>query len=150
MSLMRKKDELFPSFPSFFDDFLGRDLFNWNQSHFSSTGTTVPAVNIRETADAFEVEMASPGMRKEDFHIQLDENTLKISSQKQSVTEDKKDEHYSRREFSYQSFERTFVLPKDVVNEEGIQARYENGLLHLTIPKREEVKQKAPRLISIQ
>jgi HSP20 family protein len=140
---------MFPGFPNFFDDFLGRDLFNWNQSNFSSTSTTVPAVNIRETEDNFEVEMASPGMNKKDFNIRLDGNTLTISSAKENNQEETK-ENYSRREFSYQSFQRTFVLPKDVVDEERISAQYENGLLKLWIPKKEEAKQKGPRLIEIQ
>ncbi|KQS27000.1 Hsp20/alpha crystallin family protein [Dyadobacter sp. Leaf189] len=149
MSLIRKNRDTFPVFPSFFDDFLSRDLFNWNQSNYSSTSTTIPAVNIRETDDNFEVEMASPGMDKKDFNIRLDGNTLTISSVKEQNQEDNKD-NYSRREFSYQSFQRTFVLPKDVVDEDRISAQYENGLLKLWIPKREEAKQKGPRLIEIQ
>ncbi|WP_031527373.1 Hsp20/alpha crystallin family protein [Dyadobacter crusticola] len=149
MSLIRKNRDTFPVLPSFFDDFLSRDLFNWNQSNYSSTSTTIPAVNIRETEDNFEVEMASPGMDKKDFNIRLDGNTLTISSAKEHKQEENK-ENYSRREFSYQSFQRSFVLPKDVVDEDRISAQYENGLLKLWIPKREEAKQKGPRLIEIQ
>jgi HSP20 family protein len=145
MSLIKRNRN---SFPALFDDFLGRELFNWDNSHFSSTQTTVPSINIKESAESFEVEVAAPGMDKKDFKIQLDNNMLTISSSKEH-NEEKKDEGYSRREFSYQSFQRSFILPKDVVNDEGIAARYENGLLHLTIPKKEEVKQKGPRLIEI-
>jgi HSP20 family protein len=149
MSLIRRNRDMFPAIPALFDDFLSRDLFNWNQSNFSSTSTTIPAANIRETEDNFEVELASPGMDKKDFNVSLDGNTLTISSVKENDQEDKND-NYSRREFSYQSFQRTFVLPKDVVDEERISAQYENGLLKLVIPKREEAKQKGPRLIEIQ
>lgn len=148
MSLIRKNRDMFPVFPALFDDFLSRDLFNWNQSNFSSTSTTVPAVNIRESEDHFEVEMASPGMDKKDFNIRLDGNALTISSTKEHNQEENK-ENYSRKEFSYQSFQRTFVLPKDVVDEDRISAQYENGLLKLVIPKKEEAKQKGPRLIEI-
>ena len=148
MSLIRRKGLVPGSFPALFDDFFGRELFNWDNSNFSSTSTTVPSVNIRETEDNFEVEMAAPGMQKNDFKISLEGNTLYISSQKQH-DEEKKEEGYTRREFSYQSFQRSFVLPKDVVDDEGISARYENGLLNLTIPKKEEAKQKGPRLIEI-
>lgn len=149
MSLIRKNRDMFPAFPTLFDDFLSRDLFNWNQSNFSSTSTTIPAANIRETEDHFEVELASPGMDKKDFNVSLDSNTLTISSVRENNNEEK-NENYSRREFSYQSFQRTFVLPKDVVDEDRISAQYENGLLKLVIPKKEEAKQKGPRMIEIQ
>lgn len=145
MSLVKSNS---PSFPTLFDDLFSRELFNWNNSNFSSTSTTVPSVNIKETDDSFEVEMAAPGMEKKDFKIALEGNTLTIASQKQR-SEEKKEEGYSRREFSYQSFQRSFVLPRDVVDDSKIAARYENGLLHLTIPKLEEARKKAPRLIEI-
>jgi HSP20 family protein len=150
MSLVKKTNDQFPSFSGFFDDLFNRDVFNWGLSNYSSTNTTIPAVNIKETNDHFEVEVAAPGMRKEDFRVQLDGNTLSIYSEKQQLNkEDTNDERYTRREFSYQSFQRTFVLPKDVVDEDRIQAKYENGLLKLQIPKREEAKKKGPRLINI-
>jgi HSP20 family protein len=148
MSLIKRNGLLPDTFPALFDDFFGRELFNWGNNNYSSTRTTVPSVNIRESNDNFEVEVAAPGMQKNDFQIQLDGNTLTISSQKQD-NQEKTEEGYTRKEFSYQSFQRSFLLPKDVVNDEGIVARYENGLLMLTIPKKDEVKQKPPRLIEI-
>lgn len=132
----------------FFDDVFGRELFNWERNNFSRTSTTLPSVNIRETADHFEVEVAAPGMDKNDFSIALEGNLLTISSTKEQ-NESVQEGAYTRREFSYQSFQRSFELPKDVVDEDQISARYENGLLLLTIPKKEEAKQKPPRLISI-
>lgn len=134
--------------PSILDDFFNRDLFNWG-SDAINTGNSLPKVNIKETAEAFEVEMAAPGMNKTDFKIELDGNMLSISSEKQNNQEQKEGENYSRREFSYQSFYRTFHLPKDVVDADRINAKYENGLLCLTIPKKEEAKQKPARLIDI-
>jgi HSP20 family protein len=148
MTLMKNNANGFPAFPSLFDDLFSRDLFNWGNNHYSATRTTVPSVNIRETADSFEVEMAAPGMEKKDFSITLDGSLLTISSQKQSEENDEKD-GYSRREFSYQSFSRNFQLSKDVVKAEDIRARYENGLLLLTIPKQEHARQQAPRQIAI-
>lgn len=148
MSLIKRNGQLPTTFPALFDDFFGRELFNWSNTNYSATSTTVPSVNIRETGDNFEVEMAAPGMDKQDFKIELDGNTLTISSKKEH-NQQSEQEGYSRREFSYQSFQRSFVLPKDVVDVEQITAKYENGLLHLTIPKQEKAKQKAPRLIEI-
>jgi HSP20 family protein len=104
---------------------------------------------VKETADSYEVEMAAPGMNKEDFKIELDNNTLTISSETKSENEEKDGERYARKEFSYQSFQRSFQLAKEVVDSDNIQARYENGVLKLSIPKREEVKQKPSRLINI-
>jgi len=148
MSLIKRNANTLPGFPSLFDDFFSREFFNWGNSNFSSTSTTVPSVNIKETADSYEVEVAAPGMDKKDFNITLDGNTLTISSARQQ-TQEKKEPNYTRREFSYQSFQRSFELPKNVVDEDKINARYDNGLLHLVIPKREDAKQKAPRMIEI-
>ena len=135
--------------PSLFNDTFTNDFFNWGLGNYSNTNTSLPAVNIRENADAFEVEMAAPGMTKEDFKIELDNNMLTISSEKKTRNEEKDGDRYTRREFSYQSFQRSFQLPKDVVDAEKIQARYDNGLLHLVIPKKEEVKKRPPRTIQI-
>jgi len=132
----------------FFDDILGRDFFNWENNNFSTTSTTLPSVNIKETEDNYEVEVAAPGLDKNDFKITLDGNLLNISSVKEHE-QTTGDENYSRREFSYQSFQRSFELPKNVVDEDKINARYENGLLLLSIPKREEAKQRPPRMIEI-
>ena len=135
---------------SLFDDLFSRDLMNWGLNNNSTTNTTIPAVNIRETKESFDVELAAPGMRKEDFKVELDGNQLTISSERRSEEQEQtEDNRYTKREFSYQSFQRTFQLPKDVVDSDKIEARYENGLLHLVIPKKEEAKQKPPRMIQI-
>ena len=150
MSLIRRNGNLFSSFPSVFnDDFLTRDLFNWGLSNNSMTGTTIPAVNIKENAESFQVEMAAPGMTKDDFKIELEGNVLTITSEKNLENEVDEGEKYSRKEFSYQSFQRTFTLSKEVVDDDKIEAKYQNGVLHLTIPKKEEAKKKPPRMIQI-
>lgn len=148
MSLIKRNGNSVPSIPALFDDFFSRELFNWGNTNFSSTNTTVPAINIREKEDHFEVEVAAPGMEKKDFNITLEGNVLMISSAKQH-TDEKKEENYTRREFSYQSFQRSLELPKGIVDGEKIKANYENGLLHLAIPKKEEAKRKAPKKIEI-
>lgn len=149
MTLVKRNGSLLNPLPTLFDDFFNRDLFNWNNFNFSDTNTTIPAVNIKETAENYEVEVAAPGMTKKDFKVELDGNSLTISSEKSNQKEEREDERYSRKEFSYQSFQRTFNLQKDVVDIDKIEAKYENGLLHLLIPKKEEAKQKPPRLIQI-
>lgn len=149
MTIVKRNGNLLNHFPTLFDDFLNRDIFNWGLTNFSDTNTTIPAVNIKETTDDYEVEVAAPGMTKKDFKVQLEGNMLTISSERTTGKEEKDDVRYSSREFSYQSFSRTFTLQKDVVDTEKIQAKYEDGILHLLIPKKEHAKQKQPRLIEI-
>ncbi|MCW3115559.1 MAG: heat-shock protein [Segetibacter sp.] len=149
MTLAKRNGNLINSLPGLFDDFLSKDLFDWGSSNFSMTGTTIPAVNVKETAESFEVEMAAPGMKKEDFKVELNNNILSISSEQKQEHEEKNNERFTRKEFSYQSFHRSFQLSREAVDADNIQAKYENGVLHLTIPKREEVKQKPSRLINI-
>lgn len=149
MSIVKRNNDLFSMMPLFFNDPITKDLWNWGMNNSSSTNTTIPAVNIKETPDHFDVEMAAPGMSKDDFRVELDGNILTITSDKKTQNEEKENEHYTTREFSYQSFQRTFELSKDVVDVDKIGAKYENGLLHLTIPKKEEAKQKPPRMIQI-
>jgi len=149
MTLVKRNGSFLNPLPMLFDDFFNRDLFGWSNSNFSNTNTTMPAVNIKETAENYEVEVAAPGMSKNDFKVELDGNVLTISSERTSKNEENDYERYARKEFSYQSFQRTFTLQKDVVDIDKIQAKYENGLLHLLIPKKEEAKQKPPKLIHI-
>jgi HSP20 family protein len=135
--------------PTLFSDFFTRDLMNWNAENPMGSNTMLPAVNIKETEDNFEVEMAAPGFNKDDFKIELDGNILTISVEKEQEDEQKEGERYTRREFRYQTFSRSFQLPKDVVDEDKIEAKYENGVLRLVIPKKEQAKQKARRMINI-
>lgn len=150
MNIIKRNGNSMNQWPLLFDDFFNRDFFDWGLSNYSDTNTSIPKVNVKETKDNFEVEVAAPGMNKNDFKIQLDGNLLSISSEKSDRREENnEDEKYSRKEFSYQSFQRTFTLPKNVVDADKIEAKYENGLLHLVIPKKEEAKQKPPKQIQI-
>ncbi len=112
-----------------------------------NTGITLPKVNIKETADAFEVEMAVPGLKKSDFQLELDNKVLSISSEISQKNESK-EENFTRREFGYSSFKRTFTLPESV-NDEAISATYNEGILRISLPKKEEAKQKPSRSIKI-
>ena len=144
MSLVRFND----SIPSFLDEFFGGDIFD-STSSTNKIGNSLPAVNIQETKDNFKVQVAAPGMKKDDFDIELNNNILVISSERKSEEEDKsEDGNYTRREFNYTSFRRTFTLP-DSVDSEKIQAKYTEGVLNLEIPKREEAKEKPKRKIKI-
>lgn len=149
MTIVKRNGNLQSHFPTLFDDLFNRDIFNWGLSNYSDTNTTIPAVNIKESAENYEVEVAAPGMTKKDFTVQLDGNMLTISSERASQKEGNEEVRYTTREFSYQSFSRTFNLLKDVVDTEKIAAKYEDGVLHLLIPKKENAKQKQPKLIEI-
>jgi len=100
--------------------------------------TKTPAVNIAETENAFEIELAVPGLKKEDFKINLDKNVLSVSAEKkaENVEEGKK---YSKREYSYTSFVRSFTLP-EVADQAKIEAEYTDGILKLNVAKKEEAK----------
>lgn len=136
----------FPMMSNWLDDLFNRDLPSVFTSNFN-TGITLPKVNIKETADAFIVDMAVPGLKKSDFHLDLDNQTLSISTELKEENEHK-EENYTRREFGYSSFKRTFNLPESV-NDEEINATYTNGILSILLPKKEEAKQKPPRSIKI-
>lgn len=149
MTFLKRNGNLQNQFPTLFDDFLNRDIFNWGLSNFSDTKTTIPAVNIKETGENYEVQLAAPGMTKNDFKVLIEGNTLTISSEKASQKDQEEHAKYISLEFSYQSFSRTFTLQKEIVDTENIQAKYEDGVLHLSIPKKEQARQKQPRTIEI-
>ena len=145
MSLVRFSNQL----PSMFDRLFEGDLFDWSNRNFSLTNTTLPSVNIKENSDEFKVEVAAPGFEKGDFKLELNHDVLTISSEKQIENEAKEDERYSKREFSYQSFTRSFTLPHSA-DSERIDATYDNGILFVSIPKKEESKPKPSRMIEIK
>lgn len=136
-----KRNKLF--FPSLMNDFMGPDWFggtdNWN--------TSVPAVNIKDNEKNFELELAVPGMKKDDFTVEVDNDVLTISSEFKSENEETQ-ENYTRKEFSYSAFKRAFTLP-ETVDGSKIDAKYEDGILKLTLPKKQEALPKPKRLISI-
>lgn len=136
------------NYPSLFDRFFDNDLFDWSNKNYSTTNTTLPSVNIRESKSNFEVEVAAPGFEKGDFKIELNHDLLTISSEKKVENETKDDQRFTCREFSYQSFSRSFTLP-NIADSEKIEAKYDKGILTVTIPKKEEVVAKLNRVIEI-
>jgi HSP20 family protein len=144
MSIVRFSNQ----FPGLFNRFFEGDLFDWTNRNFSETNTTLPSVNIKENSEGFEVEVAAPGFSKDEFNIELNNDVLTISSEKKIENETKEGQNFTRQEFSYQSFSRSFTLPH-IVNSDKISARYENGILKLSIPKKEEAKPKPVKQIAI-
>ncbi len=108
----------------------------------------VPPVNIKETEKAFSVALMAPGFKKEDFNIEVDNDLLTISSEIKNEKTEQEEGKYTRREFSYSSFKRSFTLP-ETVNTDDINASYEDGILTIALPKKEEALPKAKRLIDI-
>jgi len=133
--------------PSLFDDFFKP----WNE--WFDTGSwprtlNVPAVNITENKDSYLVSLAAPGMKKDDFKIDVDGNMLTISSEKEESKEEK-DKKFTRKEYNYSSFSRSFALP-DEINREKIEAKYEDGVLKVILPYKGETKKSASKQISVK
>lgn len=129
------------------------NLNKWLDEFFTESGSTTQAnatsVNIAETDDAYLMEVAAPGMKKEDFNIKVEDKVLTISATKETKKEEKSESpKYLRREFSYSNFSRGFQLG-DEVDVDSIKATYDHGILHVSIPKKEEAKPQAPKKIEI-
>jgi HSP20 family protein len=131
-------------FPSFVDEFFGKDLpaiFNMDN------GISSPSVNILEGKEDFRIQVAAPGLEKNDFRINLQNNVLTISSDKETSSE-VKEERFMRREFNFMQFSRSFSLPVSC-DSEKINATYTNGVLSIVIPKKDEAREKPGREIAI-
>jgi HSP20 family protein len=144
MTLMKKSD--WPSLinGNWLSDFFDNDRFfdsDWMRKQ------SVPAVNVKETEKGFDIELAAPGLSKKDFNITVENKVLTISSEKKEEKEEKEKE-YTRREFSYSSFSRSFALPENV-NEENVHATYTDGLLKLSLTKKALPKEKATKAIEV-
>ena len=127
------------SFPTLLDDFF-KPWSEWFNGGLARE-LTVPAVNIMENKDDYRISVAAPGLKKNDFNIGVDGNMLTISSEKEESKQEK-DAKYTRKEYSYSSFSRSFSLPEEV-NQEKIEATYEDGVLKVMLPKKEEAKRLA-------
>jgi len=145
MTLARRNESYLPSF---IDRFFNSELMDWGTSNFSSTNTSLPAVNVKETDDDYFIEVAAPGMTKKDFSINFQNNVLIIASERQHENEES-DDSYTRKEFNYQSFQRSFTVPGNDVDGDKISASYNDGILNIKLPKREEVTPKPAREIKI-
>lgn len=141
MTLIKRNNNLI--FPSLLDEFFKPD---WNGG-VHNLNATLPAVNIKETETTFKLEFFAPGLQKDDFNIEIDQKVLSVSCQKQTENEEK-GEKYARKEFSFSSFKRSFDMPESV-NFDKVEASYENGVLLIALPKREEALPKPKRSIAI-
>ena len=131
-------------FPTVFDEFLNSDLMN-------TVSTTAPSVNVKETEKAYIVELAAPGVKKEycRIHVDEDHNLCVAIENKFEHKEEDKHSHYLRREFSYTNYEQKYSLPDDV-NEEEINAKVEDGILTIELPKVKKVEGKTTKQIEIK
>ncbi|MGG7034513.1 MAG: Hsp20/alpha crystallin family protein [Flavobacterium sp.] len=148
-SLIKKSH--FPSLMNpFIEDAFGKDILDWNNRTFAAIESTLPSVNLKETERNFEVELAAPGLRKEDFKVEIDHDVLVISSEKKQEKEEKdKKGNYTRKEFSYTSFSRAFHLPENV-DENKVEANYKDGILHIDIAKKHPDKKPSTKTIQIK
>lgn len=126
--------------PSLFDNFF-KPWNEWFDNDLLENMMTVPAVNVKETVDQYVVSLAAPGLKKDNFKIDIEGNMLTISSEKEEKTEEK-EERFTRKEYSYSSFSRSFSLPEDV-KQDAIDASYEDGVLNIRLPRLEEAKKLA-------
>ena len=150
MNNLAKRGAFFPTFSSLLDDFFNKDVFDWNSRNFSDVGSTLPSVNVEETDSEFKIELAAPGLKKEDFKVKLDHHVLTISSEKSAEKEEKRENgNYARREFNYSSFLRSFTLPEESVEDGQIDAKYHDGILKITIPKKPVPASERARTIQI-
>jgi HSP20 family protein len=132
-------------FPSFMDEMLNHD-FTTEKSQVDKP--FAPAINVRELEDKFLLEMIIPGFKKDEVTIEVDKDLLTVSS-KVEAEADLKKQHFSRKEFTKRSFKRTFNIP-ETVNQDGIEAGYENGILTISLLKKEEALPQPKRVISLK
>jgi HSP20 family protein len=135
--------------PFAFDDFFKpwNEWFDNESTNLWGRAMNIPAVNVAEHKDQYMVELAVPGMKKDDFKIDVDGNILTISSEKEE-TKEEKEKKFTRKEYNYSSFSRSFTLP-DEVNMEKIDAKYENGILKIALPRKEEAKKITAKHIAV-
>lgn len=142
-----RRNHAFPTFTKVVNDIFNDDFVKNLDESLSVWNGSQPAVNVKEDEDGYTLALAAPGYAKEDIEIKIDDNVLTISSEKKDA-EKKEGEQYTRKEFKYAAFKRTFTLP-DTVDATKIAASYENGILNLAIPKKEEAKPVPARTIEI-
>jgi len=142
----RSLAKLSSAMPSVFDDFF-KPWNEWFDGGFPESTMKVPAVNITEEKNQYLLSLAAPGLKKDDFRINIDSNVLTISSEKEESSEEK-DKKFSRKEYSYSSFSRSFTLQEEI-NQEKIDAKYEDGVLKISLPRRQEITKPSAKKIDV-
>jgi len=145
MLTVRRRPNGVPVLMNVFEDFFNR---NFPASFTADAGRFTPSVNVSETDAAFKLEFAVPGFEKKDFNVEIEKDYIKVSGKKETSNE-VREKSYTRREFSFGSFERMFSIPENV-DSENIQAQYENGILNLVLPKKEVKAEAGKKSIDIK
>ncbi len=145
MAIIERRHHGHPQKAGFWNELMSQEL-NW-PNFFGKDKELFPAVNIKETENSFVIELGAPGYEKSDFKLEVENNVLTISAERKAEEKEEK-ENYSRREFSYQSFQRSFTL-SDQVDDDAIKASYSNGILHIELDKLSAEEQKVKKSIEI-
>ncbi len=147
MTLVKRSNIMFPSEPTFFDDFFLKELLGWQEPTKGNT-TKLPPVNIQENDHSYQVDLAVPGFKKENFKIELENDVLTISAEVESKGAESGDK-YLRKEISTVAFNRTFALPENRIDGEKVLATYNDGVLTVSLQKKEDAKPKPVRAITV-
>jgi HSP20 family protein len=149
-SLLTTRSSLLPALSNFFDDSFSNELFDWTDRNFSAFGSTLPSANVIENPTNIAIELAAPGLKKTDFKIEVNDHQLSISSEKKEEKAEKNLEgSFRRKEFRFESFNRTFYLP-ETVDEGKIDATYKDGILHVEVAKKKISSPKSVKTIEIK
>ncbi len=148
MNIVKRNTHRNPEFNSLMKNFLSDDFFNWPTAKWETGRNNFVPVNISEDENGFNLHLAAPGMKKEDFKVELDGDSLIISAEVKEESE-AKTANFTRKEFGFKSFKRAFVLPENSIYTDAIEASYENGVLSLVLPKKEEAKPQPAKMIEI-
>ncbi len=146
MTLIRRNNDMMPELGNLFNNVFRNEYFNSDVA--GDDINTLPAVNVKENEDNFVIEVVAPGFKKENFNVSIDNGVLTISATEEEKKEEKK-KNYTKREFNYASFTRSFRLPENVIDESTIKGNYKDGILEVFLGKREEVKPKPARSIKV-
>lgn len=148
MNPIKQNTPATPSVNTLLKSFLSDEFFNWPAKTQNINRGSFPPVNIIETNEHFTIDVAAPGLKKEDFTIELEDNRLTVATPKQNPSKPEQ-AMYVVREFGFTHFKRTFILPENNIDEESIKASYHNGILSIQLPKREEEKARAVKKVEV-
>lgn len=144
MNLMLRNGGL----PALLSDWFNTDITGVDFPIGKRIGVTMPSANLSETDKGYRIELAAPGLQRKDFMVEIDNHTVTVSSEKEEEKEDK-GEDYTRKEYSYNSFCRSFNLPSNV-QEDKLDAKYEDGILKINIPKKEVTSKNSKKVVAVK
>lgn len=144
MTLIRRFNNQYPNINTMFEDFFGENAYTQ-----ATQNRTTPAINVRENEDEYNIEVAAPGLKKDNFKVEVNNSVLTISYEDE-VKKEVEEQNFTRKEFAYTNFCRSFSIPRTEVDDSKINAEYKDGILSVKLQKREEIKPKPARMISIK